>query len=61
MLSPKSKFEIRDETIKAHMEKAIEWAKTGVIEPPATTKVKLEDLPGKEVIDPKEEMDDVPF
>ena len=44
------------------MEQAIEWAKTGVIEPPPTTKIaKLEDLPGEEVIDPNEEKDDVPF
>ena len=33
------------------MEQAIEWAKTGVIEPPPTTKIaKLEDLPGEEVM-----------
>tara|TARA_R110000772_G_scaffold79867_6_gene170792 strand:+ start:3948 stop:4727 length:780 start_codon:yes stop_codon:yes gene_type:complete len=60
MTGPKSKFEFKDYELEAAFKMAVEWAKTGVIEP-GPTKVKLEDLPGKEVIDQKEDMDDVPF
>lgn len=58
MTGEKSKFKFKDYELEASFRMAVEWAKTGVISPEP---VKLDELPGEEVIDPTEEDDDVPF